>query len=385
MDQDRVLKLVEMIYDAAVDPGTWTPALQELIALTGGIGADLAAFNVQTSVAKVHVGVGIMNADFQSEYEPVVRIDPFLMKAQQLGLFRAGAIGIGEHIVPFRELERTDFYNDFGRRHDYVGGAVAIIDANKSGGAALGIGRAPDRLFGPDQVMLLRTLLPHLQRAWQLTVRLAESARRQSSLAGVLNHLSLGVLLVTNGGTVVFANDAAQALLSRRDGLVLDRGTLRGARSQDTSALNALIAGALATASSAGLDAGGVILLDRPSGHRPLRVIVSPLPPNEKLPTADPQAILFVTDPEDAPEPDQTILQRAYGLSPAETEIAALLMQDRSVTEIGEWLGISVNTVRFHLKQIFAKTGTARQSALVRLLSTTAHVLRIGNGRPTKK
>ena len=98
---------------------------------------------------------------------------------------------------------------------------------------------------------------------------------------------------------------------------------------------------------------------------------------NEKLAVAEPRALVFVTDPEDVREPDSAILRQAYGLTPAEVEVAALLMQDRSVKEMSEWLGVTTHTIRFHMKQLFAKTGTSRQGALIRLLSATAQVRRM--------
>jgi DNA-binding CsgD family transcriptional regulator len=304
-------------------------------------------------------------------------MDPFVIGAREQGLFRPGVIGIGESVVPFRELERTEFYSSFGRRHGYLGGLAAVIAAGRTSGAAIGIARHRDRLFGTAQLQLMRTLMPHLQRAWQLHLRLAEAERQQSSFAETLDRLAPAVIIVGTRGAVAFANEAARTMLAACDGLVVDRGALRGATPGDTAALNTLIAGALRTAQLDGLEGGGVLQLQRPSGRRALRVIVSPLPASEKLAVAEPRAMMFVTDPEDLCEPDATILRRAYGLTPAEVEIALLLMQDKSVKDMSEWLGVTTHTVRFHMKQLFAKTGTARQGSLVRLLSGIGQVRRI--------
>ena len=51
-----------------------------------------------------------------------------------------------------------------------------------------------------------------------------------------------------------------------------------------------------------------------------------------------------------------------------------MLLEDKTPSEIGDLLGIGANTVRFHMKQMFSKTGTRRQSELVRLLTATAQV-----------
>jgi DNA-binding CsgD family transcriptional regulator len=45
------------------------------------------------------------------------------------------------------------------------------------------------------------------------------------------------------------------------------------------------------------------------------------------------------------------------------------------VPEVAEALGIAETTVRFHLRQLFAKTGTRRQADLVKLVAGFANPL----------
>ncbi len=52
-----------------------------------------------------------------------------------------------------------------------------------------------------------------------------------------------------------------------------------------------------------------------------------------------------------------------------------LLADGRSTEEVAQALGIRLNTVRVHLRAIFAKTGVDRQSALVRLLLNSVATL----------
>jgi DNA-binding CsgD family transcriptional regulator len=61
-------------------------------------------------------------------------------------------------------------------------------------------------------------------------------------------------------------------------------------------------------------------------------------------------------------------------LTAAEAKVARLLVADKTVTEISDVLAVTTNTVRFHLKQLFAKVGVRRQSELVRALLTTSQI-----------
>jgi len=64
-----------------------------------------------------------------------------------------------------------------------------------------------------------------------------------------------------------------------------------------------------------------------------------------------------------------------FGLTRAESAVAAALGRGAAPDEIAADLGIGLATVRSHLKRILAKTGTHRQAEAVALL---AH--RMGTG-----
>lgn len=60
---------------------------------------------------------------------------------------------------------------------------------------------------------------------------------------------------------------------------------------------------------------------------------------------------------------------------PTETSVAMLLADGLTTDEVAQALGIRLNTVRVHLRGIFAKTGVDWQSALVRLLMNSVATL----------
>jgi DNA-binding CsgD family transcriptional regulator len=68
-----------------------------------------------------------------------------------------------------------------------------------------------------------------------------------------------------------------------------------------------------------------------------------------------------------APRPD--VLAHAFGLTPAEAKLAAIIARGESPEQAAEQLGIARETARNQLKSVFAKTDTHRQTELVALLS----------------
>lgn len=57
-----------------------------------------------------------------------------------------------------------------------------------------------------------------------------------------------------------------------------------------------------------------------------------------------------------------------YGLSSRETEITEVLLQGKSNKEIAALLGITLNTVQVHAKNIYRKTGVRSRYALMALV-----------------
>ena len=117
-----------------------------------------------------------------------------------------------------------------------------------------------------------------------------------------------------------------------------------------------------------GLGAGETFHLPRAEG-KPYGVVVSPLrSPRLPLLPAPPAAVVLVTDP-DRPLEATGVLERLYGLTAAEARLACQLATGRKL-QAADVLGITQNTARWTLKNVFAKTDTTRQAELVRLLLT---------------
>lgn len=80
-------------------------------------------------------------------------------------------------------------------------------------------------------------------------------------------------------------------------------------------------------------------------------------------------AIVLVTDPEHSPFPKQSLIQLTLGLSNSEARVALALINGASLVQVAEQIGVSHETARTHLKNVFAKSNTNRQSELVVLLN----------------
>jgi DNA-binding CsgD family transcriptional regulator len=186
----------------------------------------------------------------------------------------------------------------------------------------------------------------------------ATSSLRHAAMA--LDWLPVAVLTVDADGLILYRNRRAEVYLERASGIRESHGRLRCARSEDS----ALLARSLRQLSSA-VDGSEPLVLTAGSGNggRPLALLLASSAEFGKI-------CVFAFDPREPAGFSPLLARRLYGLSERETEVASAVVSGRTLEEIAASLGVEKETVRSHLKRVFQKTQTSRQSELVRLFST---------------
>ena len=128
-------------------------------------------------------------------------------------------------------FRRTEFYNDWARPNDFGDCAMVTLfrDQTRAGMFALAAPARTDAL-GDEVVDLLRRLIPHLQRAVQITLKMARfGCAPQRWFRGARLFELEGVVLADSTARVVFGNRVAEAMLARADGIgVKNSRALRG-------------------------------------------------------------------------------------------------------------------------------------------------------------
>lgn len=107
----------------------------------------------------------------------------------------------------------------------------------------------------------------------------------------------------------------------------------------------------------------------RREGSRPVLITVLPIDGAASGPFFGARVLLTFSDLAAQPAPPASLLTQVFGLTQAEARLAALIATGVSPEGAAERLGIAAETARNHLKAVFAKTDTHRQSELVALLS----------------
>lgn len=349
-----IVGLVDHIYGAATDASRW-PVF--LASLGQHLEAHIAALFVQdiTNPAAAFSFCHGMAPEWQLAYRDYYVARNVWMRPG----WHLRPVRTTEELYPTDQLRKSEYYADFLCAIDVRHGVGGTVSRDGSLTANLMVMRKR-REFGEHGRGVVSMLIPHLRRALRIYRRMAVAGLEERAMLAVLDRLRTGVLLVDRHARPVFVNAEARRIAAARDGLSIGRDGVAGARASDTRMLRGLVARAAVRGGG-----GGSLVLGRPSGLRALGVEVVPLVFSDDERTSSHVVGLFVADPEREHEPDERLLTRLYGLTPAESGLAARLAAGDSLQEAAGRRQIAHETARTHLKRILRKTGARRQAELV--------------------
>lgn len=359
------LRLIENIYRAAVEPSAWQDFVEDLSAAYDG-----AAVAFALQLPGFPLGISAYAVGFDPEYHAklpghLVRGLPWREAATTAFV---GRFGLGSEAFPDAEVAETDFYREWMQPQGLaaccpLGHTIEAQDGRPI--AAIAIFRqGGGRPFEKVDSELGDLLVPHLGRAY----RLHRSLREHAALAEALDRLPTGVVLLDAQNRLVLANLAARTIVALDDGFAIDADGPRASRPADNAVLKQMLRQPGPASAPGRIREGNVMAVSRPSGKRAFPLMIAPLlgaPPESTL--GDARSVIYISDLEGSLE-HGAVLRTLYSLTEAETQLVGLLCEGCSLEESAERRGVTINTARSQLKQVFAKTNTSRQGELVRLV-----------------
>lgn len=179
----------------------------------------------------------------------------------------------------------------------------------------------------------------------------------------LLDASAAAALLLTAGDVIAHMNRAAAQLVAAADGLCSEAGRLMAADAAHAASFQQFLAAARRAAP------GSIrgIVLPRAGQPWPLHVAATPLAA-AGTGDAEPAVGIFTSDPAGVAPVPGMLLHALYRFTPAETAIANALLTGYSIGEIAALRQVTSGTIRQQLKHILHKSGSARQSDLVRRL-----------------
>lgn len=363
MPRDEADELVDAIYDAATaDEPTWRAVFTRIAKR-----ANVAACGVKIEHGKLESMEQTwsgLEAGFEEAYVAEYwRDDPWSNASRTM---ERGRFFRPTEIISEGALAKTRFYQELCRPWGLGDLMGACLYEDENHYVTFGMMRPWGSIGdGSAEAAVGEPLIGHLRRAVRLRLEAREAGQVRGAAAASLDALPFPALVVDEAARIKLTNRAADELVARGDGLRATAEGLTATFPADERALRLAIATA---ARSPRLQAGGEVVLRRFAGT-PLRVIATPARGREggrRL------VVVHVLDPERRSKPQQKVLTALFDLTPAEARLATALAEGRTPAACAARFGVAITTIRTQLRALFRKTGTKRQSDLVRVLVASA-------------
>ncbi|KAA0700663.1 LuxR family transcriptional regulator [Neorhizobium sp. P12A] len=192
------------------------------------------------------------------------------------------------------------------------------------------------------------------------------SASEVKGMAAAFEMANVACIFVNGQGQVTMINEKARGLLGVD--LQIVQGELRPAKADEAVAFNRGLKAVLGSELSTQNGEADIVTLTR-AGKRPLVAHIQRIGGEMQGVFSHSYAVVLIDDPEEKFQQRPATLVKLFGLTRVEAEIALLLGQGMSLHEIATHRAVSYETARAHLKSIYRKTDTNRQSELSLLLS----------------
>ncbi len=350
--------LLDLIYEAAAVPESWPRVLERIGELVRTRNVALLALDVDRRVNYAatepylpHISSWAERAD---EYE-----NPRPRRALSSG--HAGFVHDLE-LFSRAELDRDGIYQDFLYPNGLRYSAGTVIPVPTSDMLVFDIARGgPEGAFTREEMEGLDPYRPHLARAALLAHRLG--LRAATGATEALQLVGLPGAALTRTARVVIANPLFEQLAPRVAAAAFDHVTIasRAANEALKQALDSFAADPHHSARSIPIPA-----------HEGEPALIAHLLPIRRAAHdifASAELLLVLTAVVAPEAPLTEMLHGLFDLTPAEARVARALAAGLSIEEISLRSATSRETVRTQLKGVMAKTATARQSDLVRLLA----------------
>ena len=378
MDLDQFEMLLGDIYESAWSTAHWSTVLNRLAEMTNCTIAHLYISDHRTrKIIESYCGGDErrISSAHQAYIDHYGAIDPRGAKSSSLS--PGNWILCQEHFDE-RYVSRSEFYQDYLIPNGFRYGTGTSLLTSNNVDISFGLLDEAQAFSREIHLPLLNRITPHLQRSLKLGQRLQQLTGQIELGSNFIDTLPQPVVICSSSGKVIYSNRGANALLAVEHCIRIEKQHLVCANTLHQQKLSALIRGASSVNFSAARQCSrasraepGIMTTRSLRNGRNLHLSVIPVPQSHGVHTdfAIDQGVLVLFDSHQGDFANTEYwLTSLYKCSPAEVRIAKRLLEGQSPEEISLSLGLKLPTVRTHLRKLFDKTGTSRQTALVRLM-----------------
>lgn len=276
----------------------------------------------------------------------------------------------GDAVLSSSELKETDYYRHFLRPLDIrYGMGIHLWSETSCDAVVASFHRGHSEVsFDEEDMRKARLIRPHLANAYQIYRRFAGLERRVTSLRMGFEHASVGIVVLDAGGHILEINrKAEETLIAGGFAKCSSDRRLSFADSRTGKSFDAALE--LLHASDAYPQAIGL----RAPGDQRIALALHLCRVAESCLSGAARSthvLAFIAEmcPEQHTRWAEDTVRTVLALTAAEARIAVALVNDPDVGQVSLSLGLSVDTVRSHVRSIHAKLGVTRTAGALVLI-----------------
>lgn len=369
LSSDELSRLTTTLFSASMGKVDWEYFLAELSSQTGDICTHMFGYDLEANINIDLAAYGYAPEHIETYNQYYAELNAW---APGFVAHQAGVVVDCENMCRSEELVRTEFYNDWLRpQEDIVQGGGALLFKNDTRVFALG---GNIRLKDSDRLkqrwlQTVHQLIPHMQQALEISRMLAGQKLETAIVAKEGLRRTPGLLVLSDRGRIIFANEIAQTMVSQGYPVSCDiQGNLTYGHDSEARRINANHFRHQLSSASPSFS----VILPKVKRHRgyKLRFIKIDrdtqvlLPFDNMFGFSSACAMLLIEEVSSHIGVEDQLIGR-FGFTQAEAEVALFLGEGVSTREIAEHRGVSIHTVRSQVKAAMAKLHTRRQTELV--------------------
>ncbi len=364
---DNYDNLVCSIYDCAANPELWPATLNKIRDEIGTAYVMVGYSDNSPTLFQQQPIFTFQHSEW--DHERLLQLESWAQQVPGTENLLDGSIDRAWTMMaqtPFSELEKTDFYKGWLGPQGLTDNLVVpfLCRQHVFGLFSSVLHKSKGNEVSGDQCRLAEHLSPHIRRAMMINDIVDKGNLALALYRKVLDALSVPVFIVGPGQRLVFCNASADELLSVGRYFTAQAGTLklRQAAGHPTALDDALDRAAMGDV-AIGITGIGIPLIGK-DGERAAAYVLPISGKDVRGAMGQGHSAVFVARRGEQQPMAMEILRTLFDLTVAEARIALLIAKGDGPQSIADALGITVNTVRTHLKHCFAKTGTPDQTAL---------------------
>lgn len=379
MADDALDYNINQIYEAVSSPNLWKQCLEGVASVINAKSAMLGLDDAKTQCNLTSLRYGMAH-DAIAEMQAFRDKDPWVKCLLNIDTNR---FLFNEQFLPQKYYFASEFFNDFGQRHDIYHTAAIYLKREHNQALRLSFQRGKSQhAYGTKETEYLNRLLPHFKHAVSLSARFFESPLTTSYLSPIKNSED-AIFILDSHCRLQYLNMLAENMLKQSHIVQFQNNHLRF-KCPPANAIKTTIRSVtradqiinmppsnafIINVDESNTNKTYLIEVNRFSNHRE-QMTENLLPqtahfsrPNVRLNKN--YAILTIKQLFHTLDTTKKRLKQLFNLTNTEVEIACLIANGLSSSDIAKRRSRSIETIRTQLKQIILKMNVKSVNQLI--------------------